>query len=61
MYDLETKTYTVNQVAKVLGIGRSAAYEAVRTGALPSIRVSPRRIVIPRTAIAKLLGEDRPA
>ena len=60
MADLETRTYTVDEVAKILGIGRSAAYEAVRTSAIPSIRVSPRRIVVPRTAIAKLLGEDGP-
>lgn len=57
MPDLETKTYTVEQVAKVLGIGRSAAYEAVRTSTLPSIRLG-RRIVVPRAAVAKLLGED---
>jgi excisionase family DNA binding protein len=59
MEDFETRTYTVDQAAKILGIGRSAAYEAVRTSALPSVRVSPRRIVIPRAAIAKLLGEDQ--
>ena len=60
MLDSETRTYTVDQVAKILGIGRSAAYEAVRTSALPSIRITPRRIVIPRAAIAKLLGEEQP-
>ena len=58
MGDYKTKTYTVAEVCKVLGIGRAAAYEAVRTARIPSIRLG-RRVVIPRAAIAKMLGEDQ--
>ena len=52
----ERRTLTVGECAKVLGIGRSAAYEAVRTGQIPTIRVG-RRFLIPEVALARLLDE----
>jgi len=54
---------TVTQAATVLGISRSSAYECVRLGAIPSIRLG-RRIVIPRNAVDALLASahaERPA
>lgn len=48
-------TITVEIAAAVLGIGRSAAYEAVRRGDLPSRRIG-RRIVIPVPALLTWLG-----
>lgn len=38
---------TVDEAARRLGISRSSAYEAVRSGELPAIRVG-RRLLIPR-------------
>lgn len=48
-------TLTVGQAAKVLGIGRSTAYELVHTGAIPSLRLG-RRIVVPSAKLAERLG-----
>ncbi len=48
-------TLTVEQAAKVLGIGRSTAYELVHTGAIPSLRLG-RRIVVPTATLAASLG-----
>jgi excisionase family DNA binding protein len=58
---MERQTLTVLEAAKVLGIGRSTAYTAVREGTLPVIRVG-RRYVVPRVALERLLasGELRP-
>ncbi len=53
------RTYTVEQVAKILGISRSTAYECVRLGTLPSLRFR-RRIVIPATSIERLLDGAGP-
>jgi excisionase family DNA binding protein len=53
----EPLTYTVDELPALLGISRGLAYEAVRTGQIPSIRVGKRRILIPRRAIRELLGE----
>lgn len=50
------ETMTVNQAAEVLGISRCTAYEAVRSGQIPSIRFG-KRILVPRHAIDVMLGK----
>ena len=53
---LETRqTVTVEEAAKLLGIGRGSAYEAVRRGELPAIRLG-KRLVVPRAALDRLLA-----
>jgi excisionase family DNA binding protein len=52
---MERQTLTVEEAAKMLGIGRSSAYEAVRKGELPVIRIG-RRYVVPKVAIDRLLS-----
>lgn len=52
-------TMTVTQTATVLGISRSTAYECVRRGVIPSLRLG-RRIVVPTTAIEALLDSTAP-
>jgi len=47
-------TLTVPEAARLLGISRALAYDAVRRGELPSIRVG-RRIVISRVALERIL------
>ena len=53
---------TVPEAADLLGICRNAAYEAVRRGEIPSIRIG-KRLVVPRMAFEELLrngtGADR--
>lgn len=48
------RTMSVTQAAEVLGISRTTAYECVRTGDLPALRLGGR-IVIPTQAIDDLL------
>jgi len=55
MSAIDPATMTVTQAATVLGISRSNAYECVRVGAIPSIRLG-RRIVIPRRAVDEMLA-----
>ncbi len=50
-------TLTVREAAEHLGIGLSSAYEAVRTNAIPHLRLG-RRIVISKVALAKLTGSE---
>ena len=50
----EPLTVSVAAAAKLLGIGRGTAYDCVRTGQLPSIKLG-RRIVIPIGAIRALI------
>ena len=49
--------YTVAETADLLGIALGTAYECVRSGDIPSIKLG-RRIVVPRKALMKLLDED---
>lgn len=51
-------TLTVEQAGQVLGVGRSTAYELVRSGDLKCIRLR-RRIVVPVAHLADSLGVDR--
>jgi excisionase family DNA binding protein len=48
-------TLSVDEVATLLNLGRSAAYEAARRGDLPSRRLG-RRIVIPVPLLLEWLG-----
>ena len=48
-------TLTVDEVAQLLGISRTLAYQLVRKQVLPSIRLG-RRIVVPRKALEDFLG-----
>lgn len=51
------RTYSVPEAGQILGLGRTAIYEAVRRGEIPSLRVGGR-VLVPRVAIERLLGED---
>ncbi|WP_395154117.1 helix-turn-helix domain-containing protein [Ilumatobacter sp.] len=48
------RTMTVTEAAAMLGISRTTAYECVRTGDLPALRLGGR-IVVPTQAIDNLL------
>jgi excisionase family DNA binding protein len=52
-------TYSVEEAAKLLGIGRNLCYEKVRTGEIPALKIG-RRILVPKVALDKLLSEIRP-
>ena len=57
---MERLTFTTTEAATVLGISRTSAYELVRSGTLPSLRLG-RRIVITKIALEGLLGCALPA
>jgi excisionase family DNA binding protein len=47
---------SVEQAAKVVGIGRNTAYRMVHEGVLPALRLG-RRLVVPKSALARLLDD----
>ncbi len=53
--NMDKLTYTVTEAAALLGIGRSAAYEAARSGQLPTIRIG-KRVLVPVAALERLLA-----
>jgi excisionase family DNA binding protein len=54
----ERQLLTVEETARLLGIGRSAAYEAARTGQIPSLRLG-RRVLIPKRSLMRLLAGEQ--
>jgi excisionase family DNA binding protein len=50
-------TMQVERVSRALHISRAAAYEAVKNGEIPSIRIG-RRIVVPTAAVRRMLLLD---
>ena len=50
-------TISVEDAAALLGIGRSTAYNAVRSGDLPAIKLQGRWLV-PTAPLRKMLGID---
>lgn len=52
-------TLSVEEAAKVLGIGRNLCYDKVKTGEIPVIKIG-RRLLVPRAALEKLLADPKP-
>jgi excisionase family DNA binding protein len=48
-------TYTIPEVAEILGVSRATAYECVRRGEIPALTLGRRRVV-PRAAVESLLA-----
>ena len=48
-------TFSVEEAAAILGIGRNTAYTAIKTGQLPCVRIGGR-LLIPRAALEGLLA-----
>jgi excisionase family DNA binding protein len=46
--------HSIAETAKILGIGRKTAMEAVANGQIPSVRIG-KRLKVPRLALARLL------
>lgn len=50
-------TMKVEEAGRILGIGRNAAYEGVRRGEIPSLRIGGR-ILVPRRRLMALINGD---
>jgi len=51
---IQRRTCTVKEAAKQLGISDASAYEAARTGELPTIKFG-KRILVPVVALERML------
>jgi excisionase family DNA binding protein len=53
-------TLSIEETASLLGLGRTATYEAARRGQIPSRRLG-RRVVVPVPALLEWLRSDHAA
>ncbi len=51
-------TLSVEETARLLGIGRNLCYDRVKTGEIPSLKIG-RRLLVPKAALEKLLAEPK--
>ena len=51
---MDRQTFTIEETAEILGIGRSAAYQAARDGQIPVIKLG-RRLLVPKVALERML------
>lgn len=52
---------TEPNAASLLGLGRTSAYARAKDGTLPTIRLGPRRVLVPVPALLRLLGDTSEA
>jgi excisionase family DNA binding protein len=52
--EAERQTMTIEEAAKVLGVGRNNAYEAAQRGEIPTIRIG-KRILVLREPLRRML------
>jgi excisionase family DNA binding protein len=53
--EIERRTVTVKEAATILGVGLNKAYEAARSGEIPTIRMG-KRLLVPLAALERLLA-----
>jgi excisionase family DNA binding protein len=54
---MDKLTYTITEVAELLGISRTSAYECVHRGEIPSLRLG-RRLLVTRAGFEQLLQSN---
>jgi excisionase family DNA binding protein len=50
----ERQTLNIDEAAKILGISRNTAYDAVKSGQLPTVKIG-RRFLVPKAALDRML------
>lgn len=53
---MEVLILKIEEAARVLGIGRTTAYAAVKSGDIPTVRIGGRRF-IPKPALMRMLEQ----
>lgn len=56
MYNIKKSVYSIPEVAELLGVSRTLAYDLANKGELPVLRLG-KRMVIPKIALEKMLED----
>ena len=51
----ERKTYNIEEAGRLLGIGRNQAYEAAKSGQIPTIKIG-KRLLVPKAVLDRMLS-----
>ena len=58
MCESDRKTYKIEEAGRLLGVGRNQAYEAAKSGQIPTIKIG-KRLLVPKAALDRLLENGR--
>jgi len=61
MEDTERLGYSVAETARLLHLSEATTYELCRQGKIASVRVSTRKLLVPRKQLLALLGGEAQA
>jgi excisionase family DNA binding protein len=53
----ERKTYNIEEAGRLLGVGRNQAYDAAKTGQIPTIKIG-KRLLVPKAALDRMLAGE---
>ncbi len=53
----ERKTYNIEEAGRMLGVGRNQAYEAAKSGQIPTIKIG-KRMLVPKAALDRMLAGE---
>jgi len=59
--EIERKTISVEEAGKILGVSRPKAYELVKEGRIPVLKLGPHKFVVPVSALEKYLDNCQPS
>ncbi len=55
---MKRKAYSLVEVAELLGISKSLAYDLAAKGVIPVVKLGKKRIIVPEEALEELLKKD---
>jgi excisionase family DNA binding protein len=55
--ETERKTYNIEEAGRLLGVGRNQAYEAAKSGQIPTIKIG-KRLLVPKVALDRMLSGE---
>jgi excisionase family DNA binding protein len=51
---------TVEEAGQVLGLSRWSAYQAAKTGRIPTVKLGKRKVVVPKEMLRRFLAGELP-
>lgn len=55
---MKRKAYSLVEVAELLGISKSLAYDLAAKGVIPVVKLGKKRLIVPEEALEELLKKD---
>jgi excisionase family DNA binding protein len=58
MVSEKSLTYSMRELPEVLGVSRTTAYRLAKSKGFPIVKISPKRLVVPKAALERWLDQQ---